>query len=128
MSAAFLSFGSSHGLVSCLLEAPPLVPLLHACPSCGNAHPGKGKCPSCSKSYNRQRNQRAKHTEIWNTVEWKKTRLLVLERDDYTCTRCGKPGFVAHHEHYDDPFNPDTCSTLCSTCSGILDAPKAGKP
>jgi 5-methylcytosine-specific restriction endonuclease McrA len=103
------------------------MPLLHACPNCGTAKVGTGRCTRCTKQHNRQRNQRTKHTEIWNTPAWRQTRALVLTRDDHTCTRCGKPGTIAHHHHYHDPFNPDTCTTLCHTCSGVIDAPKANR-
>lgn len=102
---------------------PLLMPLLHACPSCGVAHEYKGRCPRCKTTRDKTRNQRAKHVEIWNTPAWRKARALAIRRD-HACQSCGHEGtranpLTAHHaEGYEDAFNPDFLVVLCRSCHG----------
>lgn len=62
---------------------------------------------------------------IWRSAAWRRTRKIVLKRDNYTCQRCGKPGNSVHHivaiTDGGDPFDPDNCMTACKPCHGILD-------
>lgn len=52
-----------------------------------------------------------------NLSEW---RQLVLERDNYTCQRCGsKENLLAHHTSYDEPLETANGLTLCSGCHGL---------
>jgi 5-methylcytosine-specific restriction endonuclease McrA len=75
-----------------------------------------------------RRNLRAK-TSGRTTAAWKKLRAQVLERDDYACLRCGRRAFSVHI----DPrlggdhrlAMIDDCWSLCSSCHGTIDAPRA---
>lgn len=56
-----------------------------------------------------------------NTTEWKKTRLQILERDNYTCGYCGNEATSVDHilpralggTH--DPGNLIACCTPCNS-------------
>jgi len=56
-----------------------------------------------------------------NTTEWKKTRLAILERDNYTCGYCGNEATSVDHilpralggTH--DPGNLIACCTPCNS-------------
>ena len=76
--------------------------------------------------------------EIYRTRRWRKVRLLVLRRDDFTCVVCGRNevelggphNLVADHVggDYSDPFNPDKLRTLCRRCSGEEDGGRRTNP
>lgn len=99
------------------------MPLLHACPQCGTAHGGKGRCPRCARTRNVQRNHREKHVGIWNTTAWRKARAQAIQRD-HACQACGHEGStenplsVHHTEGYADPFDVDGLIVLCRSCHG----------
>jgi phage terminase large subunit GpA-like protein len=56
---------------------------------------------------------------------WQEVRDAVFARDGYRCRQCGRitPLPVAHHEHYRDPYNPDTIITLCAHCHWVIHRP-----
>ena len=103
--------------------------IVRACGSCGGVHPPGQRCPNREA----RRNERPKARAIWHDWRWRNpkngTRARVLRRDGYTCQRCGRhrdklrqnETLIAHHETYERPFDPATCVTVCSTCSGELD-------
>lgn len=61
--------------------------------------------------------------------EWAELRKMVFERDDYTCTYCGKRGGALECDHI-EPFcsggsdHPSNLTTACKRCNQI----KASKP
>ena len=62
---------------------------------------------------------------IYNSPEWKATRLATLIRDQYTCKRCGEYGDTAHHivalEDGGAPFDLANTQTLCRPCHAVID-------
>jgi hypothetical protein len=70
---------------------------------------------------------------VYQNVRWSGrngTRAIVLERDGYTCRRCGAPATIADHwpvplrtllRRGEDPFDPNACRALCDRCSGHVD-------
>lgn len=63
------------------------------------------------------------YQDILNTEEWDEKRSEILERDNFTCARCGDQGgeLHVHHKWYKRgvaPWQyPDSCyETLCSEC------------
>lgn len=59
---------------------------------------------------------------------WQKKRLKILERDDFTCTKCGDNSETlhVHHYYYEKGFEPwdyhiDSLTTYCSTCHFIVE-------
>jgi len=75
--------------------------------------------------------------KIWDSPEWKRTRRIVWQRDGHRCRHCGrhrtqlKQNEKLIADHIDgvqrivaegrDPYDPNECQTLCSTCSGEKD-------
>ncbi len=105
------------------------------CLDCGRLSNGN-RCPEHDRQH-RQREQKRRaarpKTMLWKHPVWQRVRKQVLMRDNHTCVHCGRhklelhanERLVADHLHYEDPFNADTCQTLCSTCSGRKDGAKA---
>ena len=50
--------------------------------------------------------------------KWAKLRQVIFERDNYTCTKCGRQGmFEVHHVDHDRTNNElDNLTLLCSKC------------
>ncbi len=105
------------------------------CLDCGKLS-RNNRCPDHDRQHRqremRRRQQRPK-TKLWKSPVWGRVSKQVLMRDNHTCVHCGRhklelhanERLVADHLHYEDPFNADTCQTLCSTCSGRKDGAKA---
>lgn len=64
-------------------------------------------------------------TAFYHSTAWKKTRLYILQRDHYKCTRCYNPAEEVHHitrlspENINDvtiTLNPDNLISLCKDC------------
>ena len=60
--------------------------------------------------------------QFLNSADWNRVRLMVLDRDRYTCQGCGKPAEEVHHKparsklderHW---LNPKYCVSLCKSC------------
>ena len=63
----------------------------------------------------------AKHRRrLYKGRRWNRVRLQVLRRDNWTCTKCGSWGNVAHHVggygDLDSFHDPDNIRTVCGTC------------
>lgn len=62
---------------------------------------------------------------FYNSKEWKKTREVILKRDNYICKHCGMPAEEVHHIKHITPrnvydlnitMNPDNLISLCKDC------------
>jgi hypothetical protein len=56
-------------------------------------------------------------------TEWKHTRRVVLERDNYTCRSCGHRALKNMHLHHleeSDDNTPDNLATTCVACHAVL--------
>lgn len=70
---------------------------------------------------------------IYDTRQWKRIRLYVLERDGYTCDICRAPGNIVDHDPPItdliaaglDPYDPAHMRVLCARCSGKVDGPRS---
>lgn len=69
---------------------------------------------------------------VYQSPEWKAVRLRVIQRDG-SCRLCGSTArLTVHHitPAADDDMaalDPDNLVTLCSTCHGRIDGPKAAR-
>lgn len=56
-----------------------------------------------------------------NTMQWKKTRLLVLARDNNTCAYCGRPATTVDHvvpvSKGGDAYDTDNMVAACVSCN-----------
>ena len=58
---------------------------------------------------------------VYGSPRWAAVRLLVLQRDDYTCRSCGGYANEVHHHHQalEDggaPFDPANLRAICRGC------------
>ena len=62
---------------------------------------------------------------FYNSKEWEQVRKAVLMRDNYLCTKCGRPAEEVHHikhlspKNIDDPnitMNMNNLTSLCKDC------------
>ena len=62
---------------------------------------------------------------FYNSKAWEQVRQAVLMRDNYLCTKCGRPAEEVHHkkhltpENIDDPtvsLNMENLTSLCKDC------------
>jgi len=91
---------------------------------CGRHIPaGQTFCPDCgSRDQERRRSMHRSH--------WRRLRTERLALDQHTCQSCGQPANTVHlrpelHGNH-DAATPDDCITLCRSCHGTVDAPRAG--
>lgn len=87
------------------------------------------------KSIQSQRagNARAARRRVYADPRWRGLagcRLQVLQRDAWRCVLCGQRATIADHhpltlqqllDHGLNPYQPDTCRSLCHHCSGHAD-------
>ena len=75
--------------------------------------PRTAKAPRHMQTGNRQR-RRAMHT---GSKAWQQLRLVILQRDNYLCTDCGRFGDQVDHDDGDSHNNdPDNLKTRCLRC------------
>lgn len=58
-------------------------------------------------------------------ARWKRIRLVILERDDYTCQLCGRPANTVDHIQpaaYGGDDSPENLRALCRSCNATLGA------
>ena len=73
---------------------------------------------------------------IYNTREWRRTRLEVLDRDGWKCRECGRSARTAHHKPALEqllalgisPYDQTYIFTLCHHCHGVEDGQRAHPP
>jgi 5-methylcytosine-specific restriction endonuclease McrA len=72
----------------------------------------------------------ARHPEIYQTSEWKKSRRFVMIRSNGLCERCMKkgkikPGKIVHHKkwltdenktNWNIAYDPDNLEYICNDC------------
>lgn len=101
--------------------------LARVCSRCGRIA-AAARCPDCQNKDNRRRADKTRH-QGRTTPHWRRVRAHVIARDK-ACRACGT------HEHLSvhlDPklegnhrlATPDDCVTLCLSCHGSIDAPRA---
>ena len=65
---------------------------------------------------------KARDRAVYGTRRWRWVRRVVLDRDGWKCTKCGRVGRLEVHHRQSirrtdaDPFDPDGCETLCRVC------------
>lgn len=82
---------------------------------------------------------RTHRKRIYDDPRWRETRLLVFARDGRRCRECRRlerdldTGEQLVCDHWPvpvlecvDPFDPASCRTVCSTCSGRVDGARSG--
>lgn len=63
----------------------------------------------------------------WRSRNWQKVRKTILERDNYTCQRCGEEGDKSLHVHHIVPWleshdnSPENLITLCCSCHRTIE-------
>jgi 5-methylcytosine-specific restriction endonuclease McrA len=104
------------------------------CPRCGRRknNAKTGLCPECQVADDRRRNTKRRESGR-TTARWQRLRLAALHRDGYACQRCGQSG--TRHTltvHLDPALKGnhwiaalDDLTTLCRSCHGSMDAPRA---
>jgi 5-methylcytosine-specific restriction endonuclease McrA len=97
--------------------------ILYLCQHCHGRQPKPGLCPDCKRADNQRRNR--KTAELGrSTSAWRTFRRANIKR---RCERCGTDEHLTYHyvptgRH---SFNPDDYQTLCRSCHGKQDAPRA---
>jgi 5-methylcytosine-specific restriction endonuclease McrA len=97
------------------------------CSRCGLTRPMSGRCPHCGPAHDM-----AKVRSRRTTARWERLRLAVLERDNHRCRICGSASDLTVHLHPDlrgdhDLAEAENCFTLCRSCHGRVDAPRASR-
>jgi 5-methylcytosine-specific restriction endonuclease McrA len=106
--------------------------LLRVC-RCGKLIPAtRRRCPNCDRVESTRRRNKPSG-KVYADPRWRKTRLVVLERDDHTCRVCGAPATHVDHQppvtillaRGESPFDPAYCRACCASCAGRADAARA---
>jgi hypothetical protein len=118
------------------------MPLGRICNGCGDItnQAVDGYCPRCLPAAKKRDNhRRASHPRrrIYDDPRWPPCRQAVLNRDSFRCLDCDRHrselrpnerlladhvgGLEALTRRGGNPFDPDTCQTRCSKCSGRKD-------
>ena len=74
--------------------------------------------PSVPKFSAEDKGNKKKYYMYLFSKEWKARRTLVLSRDNYKCTSCGKKAHSIHHLTYKNIFNEplEDLTSLCKSC------------
>ena len=102
----------------------------------GTAGPGMARLGAARQGMNKKK--RREYDTYLRSVKWRERRKRILERDNYTCRRCGsngRPGneLTVHHARYEnfgEERNTDLL-TLCLACHSNAEWAKRfekGKP
>jgi 5-methylcytosine-specific restriction endonuclease McrA len=106
--------------------------MLRVC-RCGKLIPAtRRRCPTCDRAESARRRNKPSG-KVYADPRWRKTRQLVLDRDDHTCQVCGAPATHVDHQppitvllaRGDSPFDPVYCRACCASCAGRADAARA---
>ena len=66
-------------------------------------------------------NKKAKHQRAMGSGQWKKLRLMVLDRDGRICYACGNEANEVDHiwprSKGGDMFDPLNCAAICRACN-----------
>jgi len=66
-------------------------------------------------------NKKAKHQRAMGSSQWKKLRLMVLDRDGRICYACGNEANEVDHiwprSKGGDMFDPHNCAAICRACN-----------
>jgi len=107
------------------------LPLGRICPGCSAIV--VGSCPKgCRPGGKRTTPRRSRNQKVWGSAAHRRQRPRILERDDFTCQRCGhrdETGSTLIADHIDgiddaDPtraYRDEELQTLCRGCSGKKD-------
>lgn len=63
-------------------------PLATVCPNCAALHLGRGRCPTCERHHNAERNAQP-HRRAHRTARHRRLRAYVFHRDNHRCVDCG---------------------------------------
>ena len=59
--------------------------------------------------------------KTYNNKHWRRLRLIVLKRDDYTCTYCSKPANTVDHvtplAKGGEPYDENNLVSACTACN-----------
>jgi 5-methylcytosine-specific restriction endonuclease McrA len=110
--------------------------LAKLCNGCHAAFPQekvkRGLCPDCQRADNHRRNTK-RRVSGRTTAAWQRLRLAAFDRDSYACRQCGQGGTRHTLTVHLDPAlkgnhwsaTLDDLTTLCRSCHGSVDAPRA---
>ena len=77
----------------------------------------------------------SRHHQTLNRKRWARTRYAVLERDNWRCRKCGKPGILEvdhvvplNVQPEQDAYDPNGCQVLCRTCHIVKTREENGGP
>jgi HNH endonuclease len=81
----------------------------------------KGKCQTCTRTYERERARVKPSRLVRNSARFKKLREQTKARDNYRCQRCGSSHRLDVHHRVPlhrggTPYDPANLETLCSDC------------
>jgi hypothetical protein len=69
--------------------------------------------------------QQSANDAFYRTHYWRLVRQATLQRDGYTCYRCGEQATQVHHLHYwfkwEDHLHPETLVSVCYMCHGVIE-------
>ena len=97
--------------------------MIYLCTHCHAWQAKPGLCPDCTRADNKRRNaKRAAHGRT--TAAWRRFRNANIASH---CERCGTGEQLTYHYKPGGvhSFNPADYSTLCRSCHGKQDAPRA---
>jgi 5-methylcytosine-specific restriction endonuclease McrA len=99
----------------------------HACPKCGEAVSGKGRCARCmrpvNKRINAEKNARPQR-RVYGSTRWKTLSAKIIHRDKGICQACGGRAETAAHiqpfRDHSDPlaWNERNLRAECRSCNG----------
>lgn len=89
-------------------------------PLCPSFSAIRGRCVEHAKAYDAETKRRTIGRALYGKTRWKRTRLVILRRDRYTCAHCLKFGNQVDHieplARGGLPYDPNNLQTLCGSC------------